>query len=124
LEVPDAPFASVYFIGKIIWAKGFDKVLELQDLYKKETGTYFAIDLYGGGNDEKAIARALFGRRVKDPQGTDTAQVNEEPSDEDLKALSVFSSTASLRSMVLEPFGHGRERRINRSDTIGSRSFR
>lgn len=104
-ESPDAPFASVYFIGKIIWAKGFDKVLELQDLYKKETGSYFAIDLYGGGNDEKAIARALFGRRNKGTNVTDAAQMNEEPSEEDLKALSVFSSTASLRSMVLEPLG-------------------
>lgn len=105
-ESPDAPFASVYFIGKVIWAKGFDKVLEVQELYKKETGNYFAMDIYGGGNDEKAISRALLGRRNKHPDEVkgevDAKQASEEPTEEDLKALSVFNSELSLRSMVAE----------------------
>lgn len=43
-------------------AKGFDRILELQQAYRDATGSYFAMDLYGGGNDEKAIRRAFFGR--------------------------------------------------------------
>ena len=105
-DILDAPFASVYFIGKVIWAKGFDKVLELQKLYKKVTGNYFAMDIYGGGNDEKAISRALLGRRNKNPDEVkdevDAKQASEEPTEEDLKALSVFDSHLTLRSMVAE----------------------
>jgi hypothetical protein len=56
--------APVYFIGKLIWAKGFDKVLELQEKYRSKTDEYFAMDVYGGGNDEKAIRRAFFGRET------------------------------------------------------------
>jgi hypothetical protein len=54
--------APVYFIGKLIWAKGFEQALELQELFKSKTGDYFPIDVYGTGNDEKAIQRAFFGR--------------------------------------------------------------
>lgn len=55
----------VYFIGKILWAKGFDRLLELEDFYKQCTGTYFAIDVYGSGPDEKVIKRAFHGRPIK-----------------------------------------------------------
>jgi hypothetical protein len=96
--------ASVYFIGKVIWAKGFDKVLEFEELYKKETGCYFAIDIYGSGNDEKAIARAFFGRKKKkhndDNEVNNKKQENEETCDTDVKAMSVFDNALSLRSMV------------------------
>jgi digalactosyldiacylglycerol synthase len=30
--------APVYFVGKLIWAKGFDKVLEVQELFHEATG--------------------------------------------------------------------------------------
>jgi len=52
----------IYFIGKIIWAKGFDKILEIEDLYRKVTGEYFPIDVYGSGGDFDAISRAFLGR--------------------------------------------------------------
>lgn len=52
----------VYFIGKVIWAKGFDKLLKVQDLYREETGEYFPIDIYGSGGDFDAISRAFLGR--------------------------------------------------------------
>lgn len=54
--------APVYFIGKLIWAKGFEQVLELEELYKSLANEYFHIDVYGSGNDEKAIKRAFLGR--------------------------------------------------------------
>jgi len=53
---------SIYFIGKIIWAKGFDKILEIEDLFRKKTGEYFPIDVYGTGSDFDAISRAFLGR--------------------------------------------------------------
>jgi hypothetical protein len=52
----------IYFIGKVIWAKGFDKLLEIEDLYRKETGEYFPITIYGSGPDFDAISRAFLGR--------------------------------------------------------------
>lgn len=68
----DVAFAAVYFIGKLIWAKGFDKVLDLQELYKKETNSYFAIDIYGGGDDERNLTRAFYGRNGKAPGNEST----------------------------------------------------
>ena len=54
---------QAYFIGKIIWAKGLDKLLELQDFYRKVTGEYLAIDIFGSGPDLKEIVKAYHGRR-------------------------------------------------------------
>ena len=63
-NVDDAEAPSpVYFIGKLVWAKGFNIMLELQDIFRKRNnGEYFHIDVYGGGPDEKAIAREFHGR--------------------------------------------------------------
>lgn len=52
---------QVYFIGKLLWAKGLDIMLELEDYYKQCTGDYFAIDIYGSGPDDKAITKAFHG---------------------------------------------------------------
>ena len=54
---------KVYFIGKILWAKGLDVLLSLQELYKTMTGDYFEIDIYGTGPEEKEIFRAFQGRQ-------------------------------------------------------------
>jgi digalactosyldiacylglycerol synthase len=52
---------QVYFIGKLLWAKGLDRLLDLQAFYKKKTGSYFVMDVYGSGPEEKAIQRAYLG---------------------------------------------------------------
>ena len=52
-----------YFIGKLLWAKGLDKMLELQDFYRQVTGDYFSIDIYGSGPEQKEIMRAYHGRK-------------------------------------------------------------
>ena len=54
---------SIYFIGKLLWAKGLDLMLELEDYYKPYTGEYFPIDIFGSGPDQRAITRAFHGRR-------------------------------------------------------------
>ena len=50
-----------YFIGKLLWAKGFDQMLELQSSFRERTGSYFEIDIYGSGPDECEIKRAFSG---------------------------------------------------------------
>ena len=54
---------KAYFIGKLLWAKGLDKMLELQEYYRQYTGEYFPIDIYGSGPEELDIRRAFHGRR-------------------------------------------------------------
>jgi hypothetical protein len=54
---------DIYYIGKILWAKGFDLMLELEKFYYECTGKYFAIDIIGGGPDLDEIKRAFHGRR-------------------------------------------------------------
>lgn len=67
---PDSSAAAdggveVYFIGKLLWDKGLDIMLDLEDYYKTTTGQYFTIDIYGDGPDKKDITRAFHGRREK-----------------------------------------------------------
>ena len=54
---------EVYYIGKILWAKGFEQMLELEEFYHECTGRYFAVDIYGGGPEEEEIKRAFHGRK-------------------------------------------------------------
>ena len=54
--------SQVYFIGKILWAKGLDIMLDLESYYRQCTGNFFAIDIYGSGPEEKEIRRAFHGR--------------------------------------------------------------
>jgi glycosyltransferase involved in cell wall biosynthesis len=72
--------ADVYFIGKLLWTKGLDLMLDLEDYYKQYTGEYFPIDIYGSGPDQVAIARAFRGRRnfvsSKKDNATDYAEAS------------------------------------------------
>ena len=52
---------KAYFIGKLLWAKGFDQLLELQACFRERTGSYFAVDVFGSGPDESEIKRAFHG---------------------------------------------------------------
>lgn len=53
---------QTYFIGKLLWTKGLDLLLELEEYYKQTTGDYFKIDIYGSGPDQGNIERAYLGR--------------------------------------------------------------
>jgi len=93
---PQEKCAAVYFIGKLIWAKGFEYMLELQERYRAQNGEYFAVDIYGVGNDEKAIRRAFFGRSKR--QDSDDSSQEEE----DKLAADIFDQDESLRSWLRE----------------------
>ena len=87
---------KVYFIGKLIFAKGFDDVLQLQEKVREVSGKYFAIDIYGGGKDQNAIQRSFLGRKQ-----TDDAD-REELDGGNRQAADIFCDTRSLREKVWE----------------------
>ncbi|KAL7445313.1 hypothetical protein ACHAXH_007787 [Discostella pseudostelligera] len=96
LDMPPS-ISPVYFIGKLVWAKGFDLMLDVQDIFRRKYGAYFYIDIYGGGPDEKAIARAFHGRNHATPM--------ERPplSPPTINSMSKESSALSLDSSAVEP---------------------
>ena len=59
----DRTTPRAYFIGKILWAKGFDFLLHCEEKFHERTGEYFPIDIYGGGPDQDKIKRAFHGVR-------------------------------------------------------------
>ena len=94
----------IYFIGKLIWAKGFDNVLTIQEMFKDATGDYFPIDVYGSGGDEKAIKRAFWGRKGITSAASDISEngrkIQEMTSPVDLNAALVFGVHGSLRGQI------------------------
>lgn len=102
----DKKLAEVYFIGKVIWAKGFDKLLELQEIYRHVKGSYFPIDIYGGGEDMKAIKLSFLGRRkareVEKESGTEDLEDDDDIDSDDKAAANIFNATSSLREQVQE----------------------
>jgi hypothetical protein len=107
-DVDKVDVAPVYFIGKLIWAKGFERVLELQERYKVITNEYFPIDIYGGGKDEKEIQIAFFGRHGSHRGSSSSLhessasnhQLNDMAAMTDEKAAAVFGAGVSLRDQV------------------------
>jgi hypothetical protein len=71
---------QVYFIGKLLWTKGLDIMLEFQEYYKQVTGDYFAIDIYGSGPDEEEIARAFLGRNQQQKEVESPSKMMEKAS--------------------------------------------
>lgn len=105
-EVSSSEFAAsqIYFIGKLMWAKGFDKLLEIEELYRKENGEYFGVDIYGSGSDQKAITRAFHGRKgiigCVDEKRLETSGSGLEENDTNNPTGKVFAKEGSLRSQL------------------------
>lgn len=53
---------KIYFIGKLLWAKGLDTLIDLERAFYKSTGNYFEIDIIGSGPEAEEIERAFLGR--------------------------------------------------------------
>lgn len=90
---------NIYFVGKIIWQKGFSELIKLL------SNTPYSIDVYGSGNDiekirkkaEKNSARLYFKGLTSSPQ-------------KDLRAYSIFincSLSEVLCSSTLEALAMG-----------------
>ncbi|KAL7507055.1 hypothetical protein ACHAXN_004266 [Cyclotella atomus] len=70
---------KAYFLGKLIWGKGFSEMLELQSRYHKSTRSYFAIDIFGTGNDENEIKRAFNPEQCNEGYVFKTLKSQKEP---------------------------------------------
>ncbi|CAM9522330.1 unnamed protein product, partial [Discosporangium mesarthrocarpum] len=46
---------GAYFLGKMLWEKGYDRLWELINAYQDAGGDLIAMDAYGSGPDENAI---------------------------------------------------------------------
>ncbi|CAN0196462.1 unnamed protein product [Ectocarpus sp. 6 AP-2014] len=46
---------GAYFIGKSLWAKGYDRLINLLEYNNKRLGRAFHMDVYGSGPDREAI---------------------------------------------------------------------
>ena len=119
----DEKYAQVYFIGKLIWAKGFDKILDLESMYREKHERYFALDVYGAGGDEKPIKRAFYGRipqiqRNDSPTKSDDDEIPSPPS----QPAEVFTWESSLRSHLVDnvPFKEN-EKHDNLEEFIAKR---
>ncbi|KAL7552678.1 hypothetical protein ACHAWF_015906 [Thalassiosira exigua] len=111
LPLDEGVEGQVYYIGKILWAKGFEQMLELEEFYHDCTGLYFAIDVYGGGPEEGEIKRAFHGRRNgkdrrESGRGSKDESESEDESESDLEGLQSLSReyiAKKLRSIKLSP---------------------
>jgi hypothetical protein len=98
---PSTTPSPIYFIGKIIWAKGFDKILDVEEAFRKRNGKYFPIDIYGKGSDEEedSIKRAMFGREgITDCPSVEKEDINESPTDTNM--IQFFGTSGSLRNQL------------------------
>lgn len=59
---PNKSPKQIYFIGKLLWAKGLDTLLDLEACFRKATGAYFPVDIYGSGPQEAAITKSFLGQ--------------------------------------------------------------
>eukprot|EP00526_Cylindrotheca_closterium_P017308 CAMPEP_0113655830 /NCGR_PEP_ID=MMETSP0017_2-20120614/29947_1 /TAXON_ID=2856 /ORGANISM="Cylindrotheca closterium" /LENGTH=314 /DNA_ID=CAMNT_0000569167 /DNA_START=156 /DNA_END=1100 /DNA_ORIENTATION=+ /assembly_acc=CAM_ASM_000147 len=70
----------------------------MADAFKRSTGEYFAIDIYGSGKEKEAISRAFFGRKgvIK----ADEASQEYLETEADASIQDFFSADGSLRELV------------------------
>lgn len=97
---------QTYFIGKILWAKGFDKMLQLQDYYKECTGNYFDVHIYGNGPDYNEIVRAFHGRKHSSKMEVDDDNSNN--SDDTMNSKSKFNIPKSRYEFRRRPISNAK----------------
>lgn len=92
-----------FFLIVVNSLEGFDKLLDMETLFKERWGEYFPIDIYGAGKEEDSIKRAFFGRRGLIDMADDSADENVEVDEStvDNSAGQVFGATGSLRDQLV-----------------------
>lgn len=77
-------------------------MLDIEEMYKKRTGEYFPIDVYGSGPDERVIKRAFFGRKgILDATAKDEKAAPSPQLTPDRLAKGFFETAGSLRDQLL-----------------------
>lgn len=94
----DAPTGNkIYFLGKLLWAKGLDHLLMMQHTYRQQTGGFFAMDIYGSGPEEEEIQQAFLGTTeelvtcstVTNPSSVITSNTTTKGDEKDVFAVSL-----------------------------------
>jgi len=65
---------GVYFIGKLLWVKGLDRLLRLQYVYRRSTGKFFPIDIYGSGPQESEIKNKFLRQKKSSKKKLDNTE--------------------------------------------------
>jgi len=60
---------KIYFLGKLLWQKGLTQLLLMEEVYRRSTGEYFHIDVYGDGDDKVEIERSMRGMNITRGEG-------------------------------------------------------
>lgn len=55
---------GVYFIGKVVWAKGYTELLDLMTQHEGKGKQHFHVDVYGNGEDLDAVKATAQDRRL------------------------------------------------------------
>jgi hypothetical protein len=72
-----ASTTPIYYIGKLLWVKGFHYLLDIEEQYRQNTGNYFPIDIYGAGPEEDDIKQSFLGHSTaQEPTSTASATTN------------------------------------------------
>ena len=87
----------VYFIGKLLWAKGLDKMMELEACYRKATGSYFGVDIYGSGPQEAEIQKSFLGQDFGFSKGGGGHASSDEKKDEQDVTNTVHNDNVAQR---------------------------
>jgi digalactosyldiacylglycerol synthase len=90
-----------YFVGKLLWAKGLDLLLDLQYFYKRKTGSYFAMDVLGSGPEEQEIQQAFCA--VDDSKKRSLLAWRQEPMPVQFKGRQDHASLGSEYKIFINP---------------------
>lgn len=62
----EKPFhKGAYFLGKVLWAKGYTELLDRLNEHASRTGEVVAVDVYGAGPDLRAVEEEAHRRRLR-----------------------------------------------------------
>jgi len=56
-EAPSMFGKGVYFLGKVVWGKGYTELLDLVEKHNSESETKLSLDVYGDGDDLSEVKR-------------------------------------------------------------------
>lgn len=59
-----AAVQGAYFLGKVLWAKGYTELLQRLQEHSSATGQHVPVDVYGAGPDLQEVQQEAASRRL------------------------------------------------------------